>query len=74
MAQHFGDVVLRFNVTTVEEGRRLATAAEEMYLDVWSANQEHVDIRIAQDSVRNLLAFQRLVYGTDGRIYSSHIS
>lgn len=52
MAMHNGDVVLRFKVRTEKEGKALADAANELYLDVWSANKDHVDLRIAKDSVR----------------------
>lgn len=46
------DIVLRFNVSTVEEVRAIADAAQEYYLDIWAFNDNWVDIRLSQDFVR----------------------
>lgn len=45
------DVVLRFNISTVEEARALAEASEVMFMDVWSTTREHADIRMDRNTV-----------------------
>lgn len=53
LAARYGqDIVLRFNVSTVEEANALAEASEDLYLDVWEFNDNWVDIRLAKDVVR----------------------
>ncbi|GAB1314306.1 Putative metallocarboxypeptidase ecm14 [Madurella fahalii] len=49
------DIVVRFNVTTSEEESALATAAQQMFLDVWAFTPEYVDVRINKDDVAPLL-------------------
>lgn len=48
---------MRFNVTTVEEERALAKAAEQIYLDVWSwgSLEGTVDLRIQKPRLRKFL-------------------
>ena len=55
LARYGGDVVLRFNVSTAEETRSLAEAADTLLLDVWEFSQDWVDIRLAKDVVPSLL-------------------
>lgn len=50
------DVVIRFNVTASEEESALATAAQQMFLDVWAFTPEYVDVRINKDDVASLLS------------------
>jgi extracellular matrix protein 14 len=46
------DIVLRFNITSVDEAEALAEATAVLFLDVWESNNEWVDIRLAKDIVR----------------------
>jgi extracellular matrix protein 14 len=55
LSQYLHDIVLRFNVTGDDEAKALADAINTLYLDLWSATKEHVDIRIAQGTVPLLL-------------------
>ena len=55
LARYGGDVVLRFNVSTSEEAKGLAEAADTLLLDVWEFTQDWVDIRLAKDIVPSLL-------------------
>ena len=55
LARYGGDVVLRFNVSTSEEAKRLAEAADTLLLDVWEFSRDWVDIRLAKDVVPSLL-------------------
>ena len=55
LARYGGDVVVRFNVSTAEETRSLAEAADTLLLDVWEFSQDWVDIRLAKDIVPSLL-------------------
>jgi extracellular matrix protein 14 len=48
-------MVLRFRITTAEEARALAEAADILYLDVWEYADDWVDIRMAKDVVEPLL-------------------
>ncbi|KAI7311313.1 hypothetical protein KC315_g12354 [Hortaea werneckii] len=54
-ARYGGDVVLRFNISTPDEAKSLADAADTLLLDVWEFTQDWVDIRLAKDIVRPLL-------------------
>ncbi|KAK5127899.1 hypothetical protein LTR85_005016 [Meristemomyces frigidus] len=55
LARYGGDVVLRFNVSTSEEAKGLAEAADTLLLDVWEFSQDWVDIRLSKDIVGPLL-------------------
>lgn len=48
-ARYGGDVVLRFQVHTEHEAKALSEAAGILYLDVWDATEDWIDIRIAKD-------------------------
>lgn len=52
LAKYGGDVVLRFNISTVEEEAALAQAADTLFLDVWEFTDNWADIRLAEDDVR----------------------
>ncbi|KAF4553226.1 Metallocarboxypeptidase-like protein [Elsinoe fawcettii] len=54
-SQHGLDLVLRFNITTADEARKLAEVANYMYLDVWDHTSEWVDIRMAKDTLPHVL-------------------
>nr|POE58962.1 putative metallocarboxypeptidase ecm14 [Quercus suber] len=54
-ARYGGEVVLRFNISTHNEARSLADAADTLLLDVWEFSQNWVDIRLAKDIVAPLL-------------------
>lgn len=50
---HYGrDVVLRFNISTPDEERMLADAADHLMLDVWEFTSNWADIRLGEDAVR----------------------
>lgn len=54
IARMFKDeIVIRFNVTTVEEERALAEATETLFLDVWSWDNT-IDLRIQRNMVAPL--------------------
>ncbi|OAF57115.1 Putative metallocarboxypeptidase ecm14 [Pseudogymnoascus destructans] len=55
LAKYGGDVVLRFNITTLEEEAALAEAADTLFLDVWEFTNNWADIRLAEDDVPSLL-------------------
>ena len=55
LARYGGDVVLRFNISTAEEARSLAEAADTLLLDVWEFAHDWVDIRLSKDIVPSLL-------------------
>ncbi|EXJ66323.1 uncharacterized protein A1O5_10475 [Cladophialophora psammophila CBS 110553] len=50
-ARYGGDVVLRFQVKSEEEAKAISEAADILYLDIWEATNEWVDIRIAKEVV-----------------------
>lgn len=52
LAKYGGDIVLRFNLTTIEEERALAAAANTLFLDVWEFTNNWADIRLREDDVR----------------------
>ncbi|KAJ9622686.1 putative metallocarboxypeptidase ecm14 [Taxawa tesnikishii (nom. ined.)] len=54
-AQYGQDILLRFNISTAEEAKSLAEAANTLYLDVWEYNENWVDIRLAKRIVPSLL-------------------
>lgn len=54
-AKYGGDLVLRFNVSSVVESKSLAEAADTLLLDVWESSQNWVDIRMDKDTVPLLL-------------------
>lgn len=54
-ARYGGDVVLRFQVKTEDEVKALSKATNILYLDVWDATNEWVDIRIAKDVVPSFI-------------------
>lgn len=55
LAKYGGDVVLRFNLSTPQEEKALAEAADTLFLDVWEFTNNWADIRLRQDDVRRSL-------------------
>ncbi|KAK4193072.1 hypothetical protein QBC35DRAFT_163519 [Podospora australis] len=53
--RHRDNIVVRFNVTTSEEERALAQAAQQMLLDVWAFTPEYVDIRVRNVDFKAML-------------------
>lgn len=54
-SRYRNDVVVRFNVAdSVQEGA-LASAVEQMFLDVWAFTPGYVDIRLDKDDIPSLL-------------------
>ena len=50
-----GDVVLRFQIETQNEAKAFSEAADVLYLDVWEATNQWVDIRIAKEAVPSFI-------------------
>jgi len=51
LSRYGGDMVLRFNVSSVDEARALAEAVDVLILDVWEFTTDWVDIRLSKDVV-----------------------
>ena len=52
LASRYSDhVVLRFNISTVDEAKSLAEATITLLLDVWESDDDWVDIRLSKDVV-----------------------
>merc|ERR1711939_930228 len=54
-ARYGNDVVLRFEVRSEDEAKALSEATSMLYLDIWEATDEWVDIRIAKDVVPSFI-------------------
>lgn len=54
-ARYGNDAVLRFEVRTEDEAKALSEAAGILYLDVWQATDDWVDIRIAKEVVPSFM-------------------
>ncbi|OAP64374.1 hypothetical protein AYL99_00346 [Fonsecaea erecta] len=50
-ARYGGDVVLRFQVKSDDEAKAISEAADILYLDIWEATNEWIDIRVAKEVV-----------------------
>ncbi|KAH0536817.1 hypothetical protein FGG08_006350 [Glutinoglossum americanum] len=51
-ARYDEDIVLRFNISSIDEAEALAEATAVLFLDIWESNNEWVDIRLSKDVVR----------------------
>jgi len=51
LARYGGDLVLRFEIKSIEEAEALAEAINVLFLDVWEFTTERVDIRLSKDVV-----------------------
>lgn len=56
VAKYANDVVLRFNLTTIEDEQAMSDAAYRLFLDVWAFTKDYVDVRIHKDDVASLLS------------------
>ncbi|PNS19484.1 hypothetical protein CAC42_7328 [Sphaceloma murrayae] len=54
-SQHGLDILLRFNISSADEARKLAEVANYMYLDVWDHTAQWVDIRLAKETLPHVL-------------------
>lgn len=54
LARYGGDLVLRFEIQSIEEAEALAEAVNVLFLDVWEFTTEWVDIRLSKDVVSRL--------------------
>lgn len=54
-ARYGGDVVLRFQIQSLEESTALSEAIYVLMLDVWEFTADWVDIRLSKDVVRLIL-------------------
>ena len=51
LARYGGDLVLRFDIASVQEAVALAEAVNVLFLDVWEFTTEWVDVRLSKDVV-----------------------
>lgn len=63
VARYGGDLVLRFEINSIEEAKALAEAINVLFLDVWEFTTEWVDIRLSKDVVSN--DYSAHLYSTD---------
>ena len=54
LARYGGDLVLRFQMNSVEETKALTEAVNILFLDVWEFTSEWVDIRLSKDVVSTM--------------------
>ncbi|KAF1730924.1 putative metallocarboxypeptidase ECM14 [Beauveria bassiana] len=53
--KYANEIVMRFNVTNMEEEKALAEASSRLFLDVWGVTRDYVDIRMPTNQVSPLL-------------------
>ena len=51
LARYGGDLVLRFDISSVDEAEALSQAINVLFLDVWEFTTDWVDIRLSKDVV-----------------------
>ncbi len=80
-ARYGNDVVLRFEVRSEDEAKALSEATSMLYLDIWEATDEWVDIRIAKDVVPSFIgllptslhhAYKPLVHDLARAVYDTY--
>ena len=59
LAQYGGDLVLRFEIKSIQEAEALADAVNVLFLDVWEFTTEWADIRLSKDVVSMRLSKAR---------------
>ena len=55
LARYGGDLVLRFEINSIDEAEALAQAINVLFLDVWEFTIDWVDIRLSKDVVSSSL-------------------
>ncbi|KAG9246990.1 putative metallocarboxypeptidase ecm14 [Calycina marina] len=70
LAKYGRDVVLRFNMSTPQEEKSLAEAADTLFLDIWEFRSNWADIRLREDDIPSLLG---LLPKSVGKAYSKLI-
>lgn len=55
LARYGGDLVLRFDINSIDEAEALAQAINVLFLDVWEFTADWVDIRLSKDVVSSNL-------------------
>lgn len=58
LSRYGGDMVLRFNISSVDEAKALAEAVDVLILDVWEFTMDWADIRLSKDIVSGLVILQ----------------
>ncbi|EGX92589.1 zinc carboxypeptidase [Cordyceps militaris CM01] len=53
--KYANQIVMRFNITNIEEEKALAEASSRLFLDVWAVTRDYVDIRMPTSQVSPLL-------------------
>lgn len=54
--EYADQVVLRFNLTTLDEEEALADSASRLLLDIWAFTEDYADVRVHKDAVASLLS------------------
>jgi extracellular matrix protein 14 len=57
LTQYKDDLVLRFTISNEAEARAIAGAANQLFLDVWSASNKSMDIRLSPHDLPLVLSF-----------------
>lgn len=60
LARYGGDLVLRFEIKSIEEAEALAEAVNVLFLDVWEFTPDWADIRLSKDVVSSSHSYLHL--------------
>ncbi|OAR01022.1 hypothetical protein LLEC1_01344 [Akanthomyces lecanii] len=66
--RYANEIVMRFNVTSIEEEQALADASSRLFLDVWGVTGDYVDVRMPTNQVSPLLGL------LPSKLQSSHFT